>query len=103
MPTGRAPATGRPIRVRDGNRDGNPCRPGPRRPYPSRVPNPGPRTRGTRMAATAVLPRPPADHPSPTPGRARRAAAYERVLHQLVRCELRMLGELATWADPVHA
>jgi hypothetical protein len=32
-----------------------------------------------------------------------RAAAYERVLHQLVRRELRMLGELAAWADPADA
>jgi hypothetical protein len=49
------------------------------------------------MASTAVLPRLTADR------RARRAAAYERVLHQLVRRELRMLAELATWADPADA
>jgi hypothetical protein len=34
------------------------------------------------------------------PGRSLRAAAYQRVLHQLVRRELRMLAELAAWADP---
>ena len=32
-----------------------------------------------------------------------RASAYQRVLHQLVRRELRMLGELAAWADPADA
>ena len=32
-----------------------------------------------------------------------RAGAYQRVLHQLVRRELRMLGELAAWADPADA
>jgi hypothetical protein len=35
--------------------------------------------------------------PARPPG-AGRAVAYQRVLHQLVRRELRMLGELATWA-----
>jgi hypothetical protein len=55
------------------------------------------------MAATAVLRRPPAARPAPASGRGVRAAAYERVLHQLVRRELRMLGELASWADPGDA
>jgi hypothetical protein len=53
------------------------------------------------MPATAVLPRP--HRPAPAPSKGVRAAAYERVLHQLVRRELRMLGELATWADPADA
>jgi hypothetical protein len=52
------------------------------------------------MTAPAVLPRSSADRPAPTAGRSVRAAAYERVLHQLVRRELRMLAELAAWADP---
>jgi Hemerythrin HHE cation binding domain len=54
------------------------------------------------MTATAVLPRSPAGRsavvgrpvePAPT-----RAVAYQRVLHQLVRRELRLLAELSTWA-----
>ncbi len=58
------------------------------------------------MPATAVqvhpLPgRSSADRPAAGPGV--RAAAYERVLHQLVRRELRMLAELAAWADPADA
>jgi hypothetical protein len=54
------------------------------------------------MTAAAVLPRPsaPPGVPSPAPALGLRAVAYQRVLHQLVRRELRMLGELATWADP---
>jgi hypothetical protein len=58
------------------------------------------------MAATAVLDRPNPDQPTAEPllaGHGLRAAAYERVLHQLVRRELRMLGELAAWADPADA
>jgi hypothetical protein len=65
------------------------------------------------MAATAVLARPArptTDHPSsgapadrPAPGCGLRAAAYQRVLHQLVRRELRMLADLAAWADPADA
>jgi hypothetical protein len=57
------------------------------------------------MAATAVLPRngaPLADRAA-VPSRGVRAAAYQRVLHQLVRRELRMLAELAAWADPADA
>ena len=53
------------------------------------------------MTATAVLPRP--DTARPAPARGVRAAAYQRVLHQLVRRELRLLAELATWADPTDA
>src|SRR5688500_429636 len=49
------------------------------------------------MASTAVLPRLTADR------RARRAAAYERVLQHLVRRELRLLAELAPWAAPADA
>jgi hypothetical protein len=55
------------------------------------------------MSAPAVLPRhdhPTAARPGPAAGRGVRAAAYQRVLHQLVRRELRMLAELAAWADP---
>jgi hypothetical protein len=51
------------------------------------------------MTATAVLPRPAgpqAGDRSPAP--TCRAVAYQRVLHQLVRRELRSLAELATWA-----
>lgn len=58
------------------------------------------------MAATAVLPRPTAERPAPTPApapnRGVRAAAYQRVLHQLVRREFRLLADLATWADPAE-
>jgi hypothetical protein len=54
------------------------------------------------MTASAVLRRSSADRPG-TASRTVRAAAYERVLHQLVRRELRMLAELATWADPADA
>lgn len=57
------------------------------------------------MTATAVrttgvpVPRPPLDdvRVAPRTGSGA-AAAYQRVLHQLVRRELRMLAELATWA-----
>ncbi|MGY1809063.1 hemerythrin domain-containing protein [Blastococcus sp. SYSU D00669] len=51
------------------------------------------------MTATAVLPRssrPPAT-PAPAPTSCR-AVAHQRVVHQLVRRELRTLAELATWA-----
>ena len=57
------------------------------------------------MAATAVLPRPRLSRddgalpPRPAPDRpATRAVASQRVLHQLVRRELRLLAELSTWA-----
>jgi hypothetical protein len=54
------------------------------------------------MTAPAVRPRsrpePPAAAPAPT-----RASSYERVLHQLVRRELRLLAELSTWAPPDDA
>jgi lysophospholipase L1-like esterase len=47
-------------------------------------------------------PRRPADErlPAPQPSR---AAAYQRVLHQLVRRELRLLGDLAAWAPADEA
>jgi Hemerythrin HHE cation binding domain len=54
------------------------------------------------MTPSAVLRRSSAVPPA-TAGRSVRAAAYERVLHQLVRRELRMLAELAAWADPADA
>jgi hypothetical protein len=76
------------------------------------------------MTAVAVLPTSPIPVPrSPESGAARsasmntapvdtaerrdhsacRAVAYQRVLHQLVRRELRLLGELATWAPAGEA
>jgi hypothetical protein len=51
------------------------------------------------MTATAVLPRPAGpqvEDRSPAP--ICRAVAYQRVVHQLVRRELRLLAELSTWA-----
>jgi len=61
------------------------------------------------MTATAVRPTGPIPSPraavddtasrTPGPGAAAcRAVAYQRVLHQLVRRELRLLADLATWA-----
>jgi hypothetical protein len=58
------------------------------------------------MTATAVLPRSTAGRPAPARtafGSApalppARPVAYQRVLHQLVRRELRLLAELSTWA-----
>lgn len=53
------------------------------------------------MTATAVLRTPSAalpPVPAPAGTGSTRAASYQRVLHQLVRRELRLLGELATWA-----
>ena len=52
------------------------------------------------MTAAAVLPR---SLPAPVPVLDLGAAAYQRVLHQLVRRELRVLAELATWADPADS
>ena len=58
------------------------------------------------MTATAVLPRsagPEVESRSPAP--VSRAVAYQRVLHQLVRRELRLLADLSTWApgaDPAR-
>ncbi|MGY1813391.1 hemerythrin domain-containing protein [Blastococcus sp. SYSU D00820] len=49
------------------------------------------------MTATAVLPRPTAVT-APAPALPTRAVSYQRVLHQLVRRELRLLAELSTWA-----
>ena len=55
------------------------------------------------MPATAVLPRSLPAPVAPPPALDLGASAYQRVLHQLVRRELRMLAELATWADPADA
>jgi hypothetical protein len=67
------------------------------------------------MTATAVrpttsipVPRAAADDVAPSGGHHRdpaacRAVAYQRVLHQLVRRELRMLADLATWAPADEA
>ena len=54
------------------------------------------------MTASAVVPRSPAGR-RPAPARAAsavptRPVAYQRVLHQLVRRELRLLAELSTWS-----
>jgi Hemerythrin HHE cation binding domain len=45
-----------------------------------------------RRSSDAAVPAPPAA--------ATRAVAYQRVLHQMVRRELRLLAELSTWAPP---
>src|SRR4051794_41385366 len=45
----------------------------------------------------------PAAVPAHHPPTACRAVAYQRVLHQLVRREWRLLGELATWAPAGEA
>src|SRR3954468_5508821 len=54
------------------------------------------------MTATAVLPRSVAGRPAaevrPAGPAPTRAVAYQRVLHQMVRRELRLLAELSTWA-----
>ena len=65
------------------------------------------------MTATAVLPHLPrprtaADDALPAitgtgPAAAPRAVASQRVLHQLVRRELRLLADLSTWAPPADA
>ena len=68
------------------------------------------------MAATAVRPAalipapraagddaPPAEHPSLHDGSTCRAVAYQRVVHRLVRRELRLLADLATWAPDDEA
>ncbi|MFD2093957.1 hemerythrin domain-containing protein [Blastococcus deserti] len=58
----------------------------------------------TAVRPTGVLPPPraaadDASPPSPRPGpSASRAVAYQRVLHQLVRRELRLLADLSAWA-----
>src|SRR4051794_18368312 len=58
--------------------------------------------RGAPMtAATAVLSRPSrpgVEVRSPASAPTSRAVAHQRVLHQLVRRELRLLAELSTWA-----
>ena len=48
----------------------------------------------------SLVPGAPAAGRSPSPCR---AVAYQRVLHQLVRREWRLLGELASWAPPGEA
>jgi hypothetical protein len=48
---------------------------------------------------TVPAPRPAVSVPAP-PVAATRAVAYQRVLHQMVRRELRLLAELSTWAPP---
>jgi hypothetical protein len=57
---------------------------------------PVPRSPQSAVAGTASVPA----HRAPT---ACRAVAYQRVLHQLVRREWRLLGELATWAPAGEA
>jgi len=57
---------------------------------------PVPRSPLSGAPGTAALPA----HREPT---ACRAVAYQRVLHQLVRREWRLLGELATWAPAAEA
>jgi Hemerythrin HHE cation binding domain len=56
---------------------------------------------------TPVIPSPrtaaddiPPELPSLRSGQVSRAVAYQRVLHRLVRRELRLLAELGTWASP---
>jgi hypothetical protein len=65
------------------------------------------------LTSTIPVPRSPGDDragagstrgtPSLRNGFTSRAVAYQRVLHQLVRRELRLLGELATWAPADEA
>ncbi|MGY1824283.1 hemerythrin domain-containing protein [Geodermatophilus sp. SYSU D00079] len=60
------------------------------------------------MTAAAVLSRPApptaaAAAPTPAPGTPGPAEAHQRVLHQLVRRELHLLAELATWAPADEA
>jgi hypothetical protein len=62
---------------------------------------PVPRSPGSGVTRAAAP-----DTAAPALGRepsACRAVAYQRVLHQLVRRELRLLGELAAWAPPAEA
>src|SRR3954471_3564615 len=65
------------------------------------------------VRATSTIPRPRSPEPAappPAPEREDRAApsgcravAYQRVLHQVMRREWRLLGELAGWAPPGEA
>jgi hypothetical protein len=64
------------------------------------LPRPRPASDGAPGHARGPVPGPP-DLPAPAP--APRAVASQRVLHQLVRRELRMLAELSTWAAPGDA
>lgn len=59
---------------------------------------PVPRSPGSGVASTTALDTADVRAPSTC-----RAVAYQRVLHQLVRRELRLLGELASWAPPGDA
>jgi hypothetical protein len=53
--------------------------------------------------STVPAPRPAGDAAVPAPpAAATRAVAYQRVLHQMVRRELRLLAELSTWAPPAE-
>jgi len=54
------------------------------------------------MTAPAVLPRSSAGRPARVAAPSR-PVACQRVLHQLVRRELRLLAELSTWAPPADA
>ena len=58
--------------------------------------------RATRPTGGIPEPRRPADGQLTGP-RPSRAAAYQRVLHQLVRRELRLLAELTAWAPANEA
>src|SRR3954469_16064195 len=84
-------------------------------PYPPRHPtSPRPILRGALMtvavSTTGTIPVPRSPLPDAavapvdgcTPSTCR-AVAYQRVLHQLVRREWRLLGELASWAPPGEA
>src|SRR3954468_220668 len=65
------------------------------------------------VRATSMIPQPRSPEPAapaPAPEREDRAApsgcravAYQRVLHQVMRREWRLLGELAGWAPPGEA
>jgi len=57
---------------------------------------PGPRTAGDDVPASEAA-------PSLRDGSTSRAVAYQRVVHRLVRRELRLLADLATWAPDDEA
>lgn len=56
------------------------------------------------VSSVVPVPRAPADDAGVRPGlrttRSSRASAYQRVLHQLVRREFRLLADLVAWAPP---
>jgi hypothetical protein len=64
---------------------------------------PVPRPPESGAARPASMNRAPVDTTERRDLSACRAVAYQRVLHQLVRRELRLLGELATWAPAGEA